>query len=648
MFDTSTPPATTTTGTLATIPTSRPTHHNSGIGYIAWEQTRRFFRSHTNHRPSERTYAALRDIADTLEAMATGKAAPRLFLSSLDPGQGKSTVLSYFIKTLLQHQMFDHVGVLVCVGRLDEITKLVNAGGEMVGEITDAEELTEDEKGTSGRHGGLDPSTFACLTTDDGINRLGLGSERAGEARVMFTTQQMVASRTARMDFSACRDFFFNGKPRQVRAWDEAWLPGEPLTLGAGAISSVLKGVERHRRLYSAILRLLVALDGAEDGDTLDIPDFAEDFGVSSNDVAAMLEGENEKTQAAGQGLWHLGGKAVVIRRDGGKDESGNTAVTYRDVYPRDLAPMIILDASGRVRGTYPLLIEERGLITPLITSAKNYANLDCKVWTTAGSKSGWRANTEKLIDGIVRTVREEPDRDWLVVHHKKGGEYKIADIEALIRQDLGPDARNLSCITWGKHIATNDYRDCDRIILAGTIFLRLSTYEAFTHMAAGHKAEDGKAPKNWLDQITIGESRDKILQAGCRGAIRKSDGDGCAPGRLFIIASAHSGIRDALPDIFPGCKIDDWKQPVEMIVENLKGYDRAAHGELSRWSTEDGKGVYTFARLKKAIGLRDPSNFRRLRRNPDFQEALSTLGLVEHKPKKNSTGWKLPPNVQE
>ena len=149
MLDTNLPPTTTTTGTIAPIPTSPRAHHNSGIAEVTMERTRRFFRDETRHRPSEQTMDALTDIARTLEAMATGKADPKLFLSSLDPGQGKSTVLSYFIKTLLQHSMFDHVGVLVCVTRRDEIPKLINAGGEMAREITDAEELAEDEKGAA-------------------------------------------------------------------------------------------------------------------------------------------------------------------------------------------------------------------------------------------------------------------------------------------------------------------------------------------------------------------------------------------------------------------------------------------------------------------------------------------------------------------
>ena len=62
----------------------------------------------------------------------------------------------------------------------------------------------------------------------------------------------------------------------------------------------------------------------------------------------------------------------------------------------------------------------------------------------------------------------------------------------------------------------------------------------------------------------------------------------------------------------------------------------------LGAESAEDGKGVYTFARMKKAIGLRHAGNFRRLRLDKDFQEAIANLGLIQHKPKKYASGWRL------
>ena len=191
--------------------------------------------------------------------------------------------------------------------------------------------------------------------------------------------------------------------------------------------------------------------------------------------------------------------------------------------------------------------------------------------------------------------------------------------------------------------MATNEHRDCDRIILAGTLFYRLSQYEALTHLSAGHQAKQGRSPEMWVDKITIGESRDQILQAASRGAIRYADGDQCQPAKLFVIASARSGIRDALPDIFPGCKVGEWEPVVRMVTETLKGYAKAAYDELSRWVEEGGEGVFTFARMKKAIDLHHTGNFKRMRLNPDFEEAAATLGLIEHKPKKYATGWRLP-----
>ena len=63
----------------------------SGLAGITIERVRRFFRSETNHRPSEQTMAALGDLTKTLAAMANGTAEPKYYLSSLDPGQGKTT-----------------------------------------------------------------------------------------------------------------------------------------------------------------------------------------------------------------------------------------------------------------------------------------------------------------------------------------------------------------------------------------------------------------------------------------------------------------------------------------------------------------------------------------------------------------------------
>ncbi|WP_289295671.1 hypothetical protein [uncultured Reyranella sp.] len=65
-----------------------------------------------NHAPSEAQWEALRELAGSLEDMANGTAKPVFFLSSLDPGVGKSQTLIHFVDALLASRDHEHVGVL--------------------------------------------------------------------------------------------------------------------------------------------------------------------------------------------------------------------------------------------------------------------------------------------------------------------------------------------------------------------------------------------------------------------------------------------------------------------------------------------------------------------------------------------------------
>src|SRR5215469_13494352 len=70
-----------------------------------------------NHRPSWEMWTALADLVGTLEAMAKGEAQPKFYLSSLDPGVGKTTAVRFFLDVLLSKPHHQDVGVLLCVAR---------------------------------------------------------------------------------------------------------------------------------------------------------------------------------------------------------------------------------------------------------------------------------------------------------------------------------------------------------------------------------------------------------------------------------------------------------------------------------------------------------------------------------------------------
>ena len=70
----------------------------------------RYFTS-KGHRPSEDMWAALMDLAEALEAMAVGRAEPKFFLSSLDPGVGKTQTITHFVDAMLSQPAYEQVGV---------------------------------------------------------------------------------------------------------------------------------------------------------------------------------------------------------------------------------------------------------------------------------------------------------------------------------------------------------------------------------------------------------------------------------------------------------------------------------------------------------------------------------------------------------
>ena len=117
-------------------------------------------------------------------------------------------------------------------------------------------------------------------------------------------------------------------------------------------------------------------------------------------------------------------------------------------------------------------------------------------------------------------------------------------DFEAEVRARLPLFGPTVHFLHWGVHDATNLFAHVPNIILAGTLFLRPSDYEALGRLASAHPSSRGRYDEERTRQVTLGEHRHMILQALCRGAVRKSVGNGCPPTRAYIIASRTVGDR--------------------------------------------------------------------------------------------------------
>lgn len=585
---------------------------------------RNFFNNSTKHRPNEETYEALTDIAETMEAMANGTAEPKIYLSSLDPGTGKTTVITQFIKCLSgrskTNPALNEIGVIICLSRLEEIRKMV---AEM----------------------GLDNSEFACLTADSEVNGLGLGKDNASNAMVLFTTQQMLESRLDGHSFNEAITFLYRGNVRSIRIWDESYLPGESIVINEYNLW-ILSGTTWKMGeidLATALRDLSDTISKCKAGNTIKLPDFEAVINTPSSRLVSHLRLHTEITDGLSKdmdALFYLSGRKVSIHLDGGP-KGGAKALSFRETLPNDLAPLLVTDASGRVRHTYKLMKQERNNILELKTATKTYRNLSAFVWRTGGGKGAWQTNSGELMQGIVRTISEEPTERWLIVHHKPmdRSDKSIPDLSKAIPTMLPPEI-NVRFVTWGQHAASNDYRDCNRIILAGTLFYDNSQYEAQTRLCGNYQPGEKAPTQDERRKMKLGEDKHNILQATCRGILRVSQNGDCPPCKVFIIASDQSGIKGILttPEeneydpsyIFPHCNVEEWNVMRGNAVDRLKGNMKKAYEYLKSWATTAacGEGI-TLGDLRIAVGAKDAKSFNNLLKAADIVEALGTIGVA-------------------
>ncbi len=418
----------------------------------------RHFFDHHRHTPSADHWAALEDVVSTMAAMAEGHCPPKVFVSAVDPGIGKTQAMIHFARALVSSADHRQVGMMIGVARLNETASIAKTLG-------------------------IPADRLAVLTSDEELNAI--TSTAPSGAQVLVTTQQRIERATAGRGFEGTAGFHYGGLPRRVRVWDESWLPGHAVTLSKDDLLVLPKLIRPYSpELADALPLFALSLTDLEDGAAVEVPNFAVRCGVSLEDIAARstsrrsgLRGDQEATFEA---LAAMNGRTVRARQDGW---AGNTLLTYRDTLPSDLAPLLVLDASGRVRTTYVWMEQHRGNLVRLRPAVKDYSPLTVHFWKTSGSKTGFERDCDALVKGIADTVLRKPSEDWLVVVHKPSA--KVKDVAAALRRYLrGQIGQNLKVITWGNHMASNEFADVPNVILAGTLFMRESFYTALTHLA--------------------------------------------------------------------------------------------------------------------------------------------------------------------
>jgi hypothetical protein len=306
----------------------------------------------------------------------------------------------------------------------------------------------------------------------------------------------------------------------------------------------------------------------------------------------------------------------------------------YKDTLPDDIKPLLALDASARVRTAYKYWEQGRGGIVRLPSAKKRYDALDIHVWNRGGGKSAFRKDGKQVAEAVVLTTMTRPNEEWLIVHHETGINM---DFEEEVRSRLPPSGPTVHFLHWGAHDATNEFANVPNIILAGTLFMRTSYYEALGRLASGHPSSRGRYDNEQTRQVTLGEHRHVILQALCRGAVRKSVGDGCPPARAYIIASPRSRISQTLQEIFPGASIGRWTP----IKKPLTGKVADAFNFISRRLAQEPGSTVSFREVRDHINWKDSKDFKHsIRRHCDFVDALAAEGIKEWGKGKHPRGF--------
>jgi hypothetical protein len=554
------------------------------------------FRSR-GHTPSDQMLEAIRDVLSTLKAMAEETCQEHVFLSSLDPGVGKTSAVVSFIKALRMSPRFDHqdTAVLVCLSRLEQIEDMIRATG-----------LTKHE--------------FAVLTSDEGLNAL--GSDNRQTARFLFTTQQMIESRSHGRRLEQVPELLYRGFRRQVAIWDETMLPASPITVNQYDISSLLKPI---KSLSSTLRDLLEQtfdnLKSSKDKDMITVPDFTKCTGLELSDVLAVLSDLSELDKQPLRSLWQMSGKRISVRQDG---KSGNTAICFVDTLPRDFAPVVVLDASGRVKATYKVWEDHRGGLKRLKSAPKDYGKLRVHHWSCGGGKASIARDFDRHVQGVAKTINTKPGERWLVIHHKSfpgGRDFVSAVQNQLKRPEL------CSFLNWGSHDATNRYTDITNVVLAGSLFYPPSVIEAMGRAAGNLPAWKSPFPESDFSSVQRGETAHVLLQAACRGSVRRSVGSSCGNCDLYVIGSKRSGFPEVLLETFPGCQLQEWRP----IRQQPKGRVEQALDYLEVKFAEDTHAFVSFRDVQNAIGCHDKSTFKKdIRKHPDFKAGLIALQVAE------------------
>ena len=533
-------------------------------------------------------HTAIGALLSALEAGLKNQLPPQYLLSSIDPGMGKTLSVAQFLRAWKAAGFVPASSVLVGVSRLEEIRTYLS-------------------------HSGLTGQDVGVLTADPVMNALGVPVEEHGAARVLFTSQQMIASRTRGKSFSEATDFHYAGTPRPLRIWDESFDPAEPVTMRVDDLAGLLAPLRgRHTKLADEVKSLVQDAWGLADGQALTISE-----GLAYRARVAGTGGLVSEAVKTVRNLARLGSQKLRLVE---QHQAGTVLAGSAPSIPDDFAPAVIIDASGRVRETYRLWESHRGTLVRLPAAANDYRNLSIHLWERAAGRSALRnpKDRKNIAAAIADAANANVASQWVVVHTKES----VALMDEVATLVDGEPSRVRS-LTWGEHRGTNRFVDVGNIVIVSDYAYNTPAYHAIGAAASGGAAT-ALTPRN-INDIKRGEFQHNLLQAVCRAAVRRSRDGVTGPCNAFVIVPPAQELEDTISATFPGCSIMPWVP----AAKELRGHVLEATNYITDRLNAGGYQPVQKKDIRLHLGLTAPNFSQNVLAHTDFADFLRRNGLV-------------------
>ena len=541
-----------------------------------------------DHRPSSDQLVALKAIQDCMTDMMSGEAGRIYYLSSLDPGIGKTSAIVTWIKAYLDAYGDDcPQGILICVDRLSEIRRYV-----------------EDCD--------LPQSSFAVVAgkAETYLNALGLGHAEVSKALVLITTKEQIRRRSQGVNMDDQCLFHFKGKPRAIKVWDESLSVGKDIVINPydfGRLYTPLALVSEE--LVSILQVTMQSITTCPAGSLFTMPVLPE----LPHDFFEVAKWRNSSDRELLEILWRISGQVVSIRKDRGTQ----LIIDCVQSIPHDFPPCMILDASGRIKGTYRIQQQKLENLKYLPYSNKSYRNLSIDVWRRAGGR-GILKDLKTIVPELVKVINARPGEEFLFLLYQDQ-EHSLKD--ALSKNLSAETMGRLKYCTWGQHTATNDFCEIPNIIALSAYQYPDASYDAITRAAGLMTSEKGVFPTQAeINMVKRGEVSSDFLQGVTRGKPRKSEGDTCPPCRLWLIAHPKTGLEKELPTIFPDCSVGEWKtQGYTLTRKQQTAID------LIKEQLKAGLKEFPCAPIRRQLGMQQ-TPLKKMLKTDSFKAALESI----------------------